>query len=104
MSTMAPPTAAGQNHVGRLRLPGTGATPDPVPADVLSAWRSLQPEAPAALAAFRRAWDEERARKTFIAILDLIEQPKAKVAEGQIPPDDPVVATYRRRLSSVVLS
>jgi len=27
-----------------------------------------------------------------------------KVAEGQIPPEDPVVATYRRRLSSVVLS
>ena len=51
-----------------------------------------------------KSWDEERARKTFIAILDLIEQPKAKVAEGQIPPDDPVVATYRRRLSSVVLS
>ena len=51
-----------------------------------------------------KAWDEDRARKTFIAILDVIEQPKPKVAEGHIPPDDPVVATYRRRLSSVVLS
>ena len=51
-----------------------------------------------------KAWNEEAARKTYIAILDVIEPPKPKVAEGQIPPDDPVVATYRRRLSSVVLS
>ncbi len=51
-----------------------------------------------------KAWNEDLARKTYIAILDLIEPPKAKVADGQIPPDDPVVATYRRRLSSVVLS
>jgi putative thioredoxin len=51
-----------------------------------------------------KAWGEERARKTYVAILDIIEAPKPKVAEGQIPPDDPVVATYRRRLSSVVLS
>ena len=51
-----------------------------------------------------KSWNEELARKTYIAILDLIEPPKIKVADGQIPPDDPVVATYRRRLSSVVLS
>ena len=51
-----------------------------------------------------KAWSEESARKTYVAILDIIEPPKPKVAEGQIPPDDPVVATYRRRLSSVVLS
>ena len=51
-----------------------------------------------------KSWNEELARKTYIAILDLIEPPKVKVADGQIPPDDPVVATYRRRLSSVVLS
>jgi putative thioredoxin len=51
-----------------------------------------------------KSWNEDLARKTYIAILDLIERPKAKVADGQIPPDDPVVATYRRRLSSVVLS
>jgi len=51
-----------------------------------------------------KAWNEELARKTYIAILDVIEPPKVKVADGQIPPDDPVVATYRRRLSSVVLS
>jgi putative thioredoxin len=51
-----------------------------------------------------KAWNEDAARKTYIAVLDVIEPPKPKVAEGQIPPDDPIVATYRRRLSSVVLS
>ncbi len=51
-----------------------------------------------------KAWNDELARKTFIAILDVIEPPKPKVAEGQVPPEDPTVATYRRRLSSVVLS
>ena len=51
-----------------------------------------------------KTWNEEAARKTYIAILELIEPPKVKVADGQIPPDDPTVATYRRRLSSVVLS
>jgi putative thioredoxin len=51
-----------------------------------------------------KAWNEDLARKTYIAILDVIEPPRPKVAEGQIPADDPTVATYRRRLSSVVLS
>jgi len=51
-----------------------------------------------------KGWSDELARKTYIAILDIIEPPRPKVAEGQIPPDDPTVATYRRRLSSVVLS
>jgi len=51
-----------------------------------------------------KAWSEELARKTYIAVLEIIEPPKPKVADGQIPPDDPTVATYRRRLSSVVLS
>jgi putative thioredoxin len=51
-----------------------------------------------------KTWSSELARKTFIAILDIIEPPKVKVADGQIPPADPTVATYRRRLSSVVLS
>ncbi len=51
-----------------------------------------------------KAWNDDLARKTYIAILDIIEPPKPKVAEGQIPPDDPTVASYRRRLSSVVLS
>jgi putative thioredoxin len=51
-----------------------------------------------------KAWSEDAARKTYIAILDIMEAPKPKVADGQIPPDDPVVASYRRRLSSVILS
>ncbi|MDP1741127.1 thioredoxin [Polaromonas sp.] len=51
-----------------------------------------------------KSWNEELARKTFVSILEIIEPPKVKVADGQIPPNDPVVATYRRRLSSVVLS
>jgi putative thioredoxin len=51
-----------------------------------------------------KAWADDLARKTFIAILDIIEPPKVKVADGQIPPVDPTVATYRRRLSSVILS
>jgi putative thioredoxin len=51
-----------------------------------------------------KAWNDDLARKSYIAVLDIIEPPRPKVAEGQIPPDDPTVATYRRRLSSVVLS
>ncbi len=51
-----------------------------------------------------KTWNEDLARKTYIAILEIIEPPKVKVADGQIPPVDPGVATYRRRLSSVVLS
>jgi putative thioredoxin len=51
-----------------------------------------------------KSWADDLARKTYIAILDIIEPPKVKVADGQIPPVDPVVASYRRRLSSVVLS
>lgn len=51
-----------------------------------------------------KGWSDELARKTFIAVLDIIEPPAVKVADGQIPPVDPTVASYRRRLSSVVLS
>ena len=51
-----------------------------------------------------KTWADDLARKTFIAILDIIEPPPIKVADGQIPPVDPTVATYRRRLSSVILS
>lgn len=51
-----------------------------------------------------KAWSEDLARKTYIAVLDVMEAPKPKVADGQIPPEDPTVATYRRRLSSVILS
>lgn len=49
-------------------------------------------------------WEEGRARKTYIAILDIITPTPPQVAQGQIPPEDPLVASYRRRLSSVVLS
>lgn len=51
-----------------------------------------------------KSWNEDAARKTYIAILDIMEPPKPKVADGQIPPEDATVATYRRRLSSVILS
>ena len=51
-----------------------------------------------------KAWSEEAARKTCIAILDIMEPQKPKVADGQIPPEDATLASYRRRLSSVVLS
>jgi putative thioredoxin len=51
-----------------------------------------------------KTWNSDLARKTYVAILDIIEPPKPKVAEGQIPPEYPTVVTYRRRLSSVVLS
>ncbi len=51
-----------------------------------------------------KAWSDGLARKTYIAILDIMEAPQPKVADGQIPPEDATVASYRRRLSSVVLS
>ena len=51
-----------------------------------------------------KTWNSDLARKTYIGILEIIEPPPVKVADGQIPPVDPTVATYRRRLSSVVLS
>ena len=51
-----------------------------------------------------KGWNDEAARKTYVAILEIIEPPKVKVAEGHIPPQDPLVASSRRRLSSVVLS
>ncbi len=51
-----------------------------------------------------KTWNDDQARKTYIAILDIIEPAPVKVSDGQIPPVDATVATYRRRLSSVVLS
>ena len=51
-----------------------------------------------------KGWSEDLARKTYIAILEIIQPPAVKVADGQVPPEDATVAGYRRRLSSVVLS
>ena len=51
-----------------------------------------------------KSWSEDLARKTYIAVLDIMEAPKPKVADGQIPLEDVEVARYRRRLSSVILS
>jgi putative thioredoxin len=51
-----------------------------------------------------KSWNDDLARKTYIAVLDIMESPKPKVADGQIPPEDAEVARYRRRLSSVILS
>ncbi len=51
-----------------------------------------------------KAWEEGKARKLYVAVLDLLDVPKPKVADGQVPPEDATVASYRRRLSSVVLS
>jgi putative thioredoxin len=51
-----------------------------------------------------KTWDDEAARKAFVAVLDIITPPTPKVEQGKVPPEDPVVVKYRRRLSSVVLS
>ncbi len=51
-----------------------------------------------------KSWEDERARRLFVAVLDIITPEPPKVAEGQRPPEDPIVVRYRRRLSSVVLS
>lgn len=51
-----------------------------------------------------KAWGAELARKTYVAILEIMAPPKVKVADGQIPPEDAQVASYRRRLSMIVLS
>ena len=51
-----------------------------------------------------KSWEDERARRLFVAVLDIITPEPPKVAEGQTPPEDQIVVRYRRRLSSVVLS
>jgi putative thioredoxin len=51
-----------------------------------------------------KTWDEGKARKLYVAILEIIEPPPVVVEQGKIPPQDPTVTTYRRRLSSVILS
>ena len=52
-----------------------------------------------------KSWNEERARKTYVNILELLTPTGApKPVEGQAPATDPTVESYRRRLSMVVLS
>ncbi len=51
-----------------------------------------------------KSWNDEAARKTYLAILEIITPPAAKPAEGKAPATDPTVEAYRRRLSMVVLS
>jgi putative thioredoxin len=50
-------------------------------------------------------WNEDRARKTYVNILELMTPADApKPAPGQPPATDPIVESYRRRLSMTVLS
>lgn len=50
-------------------------------------------------------WSEDRARKTYVNILELMTPADApKPAPGQPPVTDPTVESYRRRLSMTVLS
>lgn len=52
-----------------------------------------------------KTWSEDRARKTFVNILELMTPAHApKPAAGQPPVTDPTVESYRRRLSMTVLS
>ena len=52
-----------------------------------------------------KAWNDDRARKTFVSILELMTPADApKPAPGQPPVTDPTVESYRRRLSMTVLS
>ena len=51
-----------------------------------------------------KSWQDELARKFYVAVLDIITPPVPKVEQGKVPPEDPTVVKYRRRLSSVVLS
>jgi putative thioredoxin len=52
-----------------------------------------------------KSWSDDRARKTFVNILELMTPADApKPAPGQPPVTDPTVEGYRRRLSMTVLS
>ncbi|MEW6559788.1 MAG: thioredoxin [Pseudomonadota bacterium] len=52
-----------------------------------------------------KSWSDDRARKTFVNILELMTPADApKPAPGQPPATDPTVESYRRRLSMTVLS
>ncbi|MDE2120414.1 MAG: thioredoxin [Betaproteobacteria bacterium] len=49
-------------------------------------------------------WNEQAARKTYVAVLDLMAPAPQKTTDGQPPATDPTVESYRRRLSMTVLS
>jgi putative thioredoxin len=52
-----------------------------------------------------KSWSDDRARKTFVSILELMTPADTpKPAPGQPPATDPTVESYRRRLSMTVLS
>jgi len=62
-----------------------------------------------------KAWNQDLARKTYVAILELMTKPAPKPAAGEagkstleltgkaaVAPSDPVLDQYRRRLSMVL--
>jgi len=62
-----------------------------------------------------KAWNQDLARKTYVAILELMTKPAPKPAAGEagkgtleltgkaaVPPSDPVLDQYRRKLSMVL--
>ncbi len=51
-----------------------------------------------------KGWNDDAARKAYVAILELITPPAPKTADGQPPATDPTLESYRRRLSMIVLS
>ncbi len=54
-----------------------------------------------------RTWNDDAARKAYIAVLEIMEPVRPKLLEGAVAPHNPqadLVASYRRRLSMVVLS
>ncbi|MBW8076245.1 thioredoxin [Metallibacterium scheffleri] len=51
-----------------------------------------------------KEWNEQAARKAYVAVLELMAPPIPTGADGQPPAVDPTVESYRRRLSMTVLS
>ncbi len=51
-----------------------------------------------------KEWNEQAARRAYVAVLELMAPPLPKTADGQPPAVDPTVESYRRRLSMTVLS
>lgn len=49
-------------------------------------------------------WNEQAARKAYVAVLELMAPAPQKSTDGQPPATNPTVESYRRRLSMLVLS